>query len=252
MAAPSVRALSRGLSVIEAMARSRTPLGPSVIAETTGLDRATTSRLLQTLVDEGYVRRAGHGRYALTSKLLELASSGGLASGLRDIARPFMRELRDLYEETIHLGVVDSDRVVYIEKLEPAHQRVALITSVGQSMPIHSTALGKAILAEMSEAARGAILDRITFDPRTPATIAERSDFIVELQLSHERGYGVDHGENLPDASCVAAPIWDSSGDVVAAISMSSPTFRIADRFEELGPVVRSFADKISLALGSP
>jgi DNA-binding IclR family transcriptional regulator len=250
MAVPPVRALSRGLAVIEALARAAGPLGPSEIAEVTSLDRATTSRLLQTLVDEGFVKRSGHGRYALTSKLLELASSNGATSGLRDIARPFMRELRDLYEETIHLGIVENDRVVYIEKFEPAHQRVALVTAVGQSMPVHSTALGKAILAEMPETARDAILARIDFAPRTASTITTRADYLVELARTHERGYGVDHGENLPDASCVAAPIRDSSGEVAAALSMSSPTFRIADRFAELGPAIRAVADKVSAALG--
>jgi DNA-binding IclR family transcriptional regulator len=251
MGVPAVRALSRGLAVIEAMARTADALGPREIADLTGLDRATTSRLLQTLVDEAYVKRAGHGRYALTSKLLELASSSGVASGLRDIARPFMRELRDIYEETIHLGIVEHDRVVYIEKLEPAHQRVALVTAVGQTMPVHSTALGKAILAEMPAPARAAILDRIEFEPRTAATITTRAAFLAELERTRQRGYGVDHGENLPDASCVSAPIRNSSGDVIAALSMSSPTFRIAARFEELGPAIRFFADKVSASLGS-
>ncbi|RUV68578.1 IclR family transcriptional regulator [Mesorhizobium sp. M5C.F.Cr.IN.023.01.1.1] len=251
MGVPPVRALSRGLSVIEMMARASVSLGPSVIAEATGLDRATTSRLLQTLIDDGYVRRTSHGNYSLTSKLLELSSSSGIALGLREIARPFMRELRDMNDETVHLGILESDRIVYIEKLEPTHQRVALITSVGQTMPVHSTALGKAILAEMTPAVMNAVLDRIRFDPRTKSTILTREAFLVELEKTRARGYAVDHGENLPDASCVAAPIHNKSGDVVAALSISSPTFRIADSFEEIGPVVRSVADRISSALAA-
>ena len=171
---PSVRALSRGLTVLDCLARSASPMTPGMIAELADLDRATSSRLLQTLVDDGYVRKVAKGRYALTTKLLELASAGGIASGLRDIARPVMRELRDRYEETIHLGIVEGDRVVYIEKLEPSHQRVALVTSVGQSMPIHSTALGKAILGEMSTGNREAILNRIAFEPKTAATITSK------------------------------------------------------------------------------
>ena len=219
---------------------------PGMIAELADLDRATSSRLLQTLVDDGYVRKVAKGRYALTTKLLELASAGGIASGLRDIARPIMRELRDRYEETIHLGIVEGDRVVYIEKLEPSHQKVALVTSVGQSMPIHSTALGKAILGEMSAGNREAILNRIAFEPKTAATITSKEQFLQELVDTRARGYAVDHGENLPDASCVAAPIYNGSGDVVAALSMSSPTFRIADLFQELGPAVRAAADRVS------
>jgi DNA-binding IclR family transcriptional regulator len=247
---PPVRALSRGLAVVEAMAGAAAPLGPREVAELTGLDPATTSRLLGTLVDEGYVKRAGQGKYALTSKLLVLAASAGVVSGLRDVARPVMQELRDSYEETIHLGIVEDDRVVYIEKLEPAHQRVALVTAVGQSMPVHSTALGKAILAELPPAARDAILDRVELTARTPETITTRPVLLAELERTHRQGYGVDHGENLPDASCVAAPIWAGGGEVTAALSMSSPTFRIADRFTELGPVVRAAADRISAALG--
>ena len=250
MPMPSVRALSRGLAVLSCLARSASPLAPGEIARLASLDRATISRLLQTLVHDGYVRKVARGRYALTSKLLELASAGGIASGLRDIARPVMRELRDRCEETVHLGIVEGDRVVYIEKLEPSHQRVALVTSVGQSMPIYSTALGKAILAEMPAAGRDAILDRITFTPKTNATITTRERFLDELSETHARGYAVDHGENLPDASCVAAPVYDGSGDVVAALSMSSPTFRIADRFQELGPAVQAAANRISGALG--
>jgi DNA-binding IclR family transcriptional regulator len=108
---------------------------------------------------------------SVTSELLQLGSATGVALGLRDIARPFMRELRDKYEERVHLGIVESDRVVYIEKLEPPHQRIGLVTSVGQSMSIHSTALGKTILGEMPETARDPILDRLAFEPKTKATI---------------------------------------------------------------------------------
>ena len=250
MAMPSVRALSRGLAVLEALARSRQSLTPGEVAGATSLDRATTSRLLLTLVEDGFVRRAGEGRYTLTPRLLELASAGGTASGLREAARPVMSELRDRYGETVHLGVVDGGRVVYIEKLEPSHQRVALVTAVGQSMPIHSTALGKAILSRMSESAVKAILDGLGFDAKTPATITSKARYLKELTTTRAHGYALDHGENLPDASCVAAPILDARGEVVAALSMSSPTFRIADRFAELGPVVRDAAMRISAALG--
>lgn len=251
MAMPPVRALSRGLAVLEALARSPHPLTPGDVAETTGLDRATSSRLLLTLVEDGFVRKAGSGHYSLTSRLLELASAGGTGAGLREAARPVMRELRDQYDETVHLGVVEDRRVVYIEKLEPSHQRVALITAVGQSMAIHSTALGKAMLSRMPQERVNTVLDGVTFDAKTPATITSRTRYIEELAATRERGYAVDHGENLPDASCVAAPILNAHGDVLAGLSMSSPTSRIADRFAELGPVIEAAARKISAALGS-
>ncbi len=96
-----------------------------------------------------------------------------------------------------------------------------------------------------------AVLERIKYEPRTMSTISTREAFLSELERTHERGYAVEHGENLPDASCVAAPIRNKTGDVVAALSISSPTFRIADSFEEIGPVVRSMADRISSALGT-
>jgi DNA-binding IclR family transcriptional regulator len=247
---PPVRALSRGLAVLEALARAAHPMTPAEIALGVNLDRATVSRFLSTLVREGYVGKTRPGRYGLTSRLIEIASGGGFAPGLREAALPIMRELRDRYEETVHLGIVDGPRVVYIEKLEPSHQRVALVTSVGQSMPVHSTALGKAILSHMAEAAARTILDELNFEPKTPATITSRTQYVEALALTRKRGYAVDHGENLPDASCVAAPIRGVGGEVLGALSLSSPTFRLADRFAELGPVVRDGAMRISVALG--
>ena len=149
---------------MEALARGDEPgLGPSAIGQRVGLDKATVTRLLRTLVDAGYVTQdPTTRRYRLTGKILWLAHGVTARLDLRTVARPHLTALRDELGETVHLGVMEDLRVVYVDKLEAANS-IQLVSAVGQTMPLHSTALGKAMLAALPDAERERTYARMDF-----------------------------------------------------------------------------------------
>lgn len=245
------RTFVRGLLVLEAVAAAGSESGARLIdlAARTGLDPATTQRLLGTLVEQGYCRQDPETkRFALTSKVLRLSASYQAQSSIRRVAAAGMSELRTEFGETVHLGIRDGLEVVYIDKLE-TQQSFALRSGVGQANPLHTTALGKAILSVTPPAELDRILADIELTPRTDRSIRTVEAFTAELQLTATRGYSVDDGENEDMATCIGAPIVDRTGDVVAAISISGPTFRMEDRIDDIGrrlsKVCRQIGDEV-------
>ena len=246
------RTLSRGLDVLEALARGDGyGLGPSAIGQRVGLDKATVTRLLRTLVEAGYVTQdETTRRYRLSGKILWLAHRVTAGLDLRSVARPHLTALRDELGETVHLGVIDDVHVVYVDKLE-AENSIQLVSAVGQTMPLHSTSLGKAMLAAIPDEERERIYARMDFLPRTDRTICSLARFREEIRLTQRRGYSTDDRENEPFGACVGAPIVGADGRPVGAISIAGPHFRIHDRLEYFGERVRDVAAAIARELGA-
>jgi DNA-binding IclR family transcriptional regulator len=239
------RTLLRGLEVLEVLAASSEPLGPTSIAQAVGLDKATISRLLFTLCEAGYARQEGNGSYRLTGKILQLGSGVSLDPELREIARPHLVELRDVTDETVHLGVRDGNHVVYIDKIEGSHP-VRLVSAVGQVMPLHTTALGKSALAWMDDDEREPLLSQLELVRRTEHSIGTLEELGDELERTRERGFSIDDRENEDHAVCVGAPIFDAHQRVVGMISVSGPSYRISERVDELGEHCRKASEAIS------
>lgn len=248
----TTRTLTRGLDVLEALAAADAQgIGPSSIAERVGLDKATVTRLLRTLVETGYVAQdESSRRYRLTGKILRLAHGVRNGTDLQLVSRPYLRQLRDDVQETVHLGVMEGLAVFYVDKLL-ADNSIQLVSQVGQTMPLHTTSLGKAILAALPEAEREAIYLLMDFAPRTPRTIRSIGRFRQEIALTQARGYAVDDRENEEFGACVAVAIVGADGRPVGAISVSGPDFRIRDRFEELGHRAREAALEVAHELGA-
>jgi DNA-binding IclR family transcriptional regulator len=245
------RALARGLDVLEALAAADDGwLGPSAIAQEVGLDKATVSRLLQTLVATGYVTRdQSTRRYRLSAKILRVAHGVSARLDLLSLVQPHLRQLRDELDETVHLGVREDLRVVYLDKLESTNS-IQLVSAVGQTMPLHSTSLGKAMLAALPDAEVEEQLARMDFVRRTERTICNVGEFREEIRRTRRRGYATDDRENEPLGACVAAAIVGAGGRPVGAISVAGPHFRIRDHFEAFGDRVRATAAAIALELG--
>jgi DNA-binding IclR family transcriptional regulator len=246
------RTLSRGLDVLEALARGDGyGLGPSAIGQRAGLDKATVTRLLRTLVEAGYVTQdEATRRYRLGGRILWLAHRVTAGLDLRSVARPHLMALRDELGETVHLGVMDDVHVVYVDKLE-AENSIQLVSAVGQTMPLHSTSLGKAMLAAIPDEERERIYARIDFSPRTERTICDLAAFREEIRLTQRRGYSTDDRENEPFGACVGAAIVGAAGRPVGAISIAGPHYRIHDRLEHFGDRVRAVAAAIARELGA-
>jgi IclR family transcriptional regulator, KDG regulon repressor len=246
----TTRTLVRGLNLLELIARSNEGLALSELAAGASLDKATTLRLIGTLREAGWVRQdPSDRRYRVTGKMAHLSQIRGDGLSIQVLARPHLTRLRDEVNETVHLGVIRDDAVVYIEKLESSNS-IRLVSTVGQEMPILTTALGRAILSALPEPERAVRIGALPLAKRTPQTM-DKKQLLPELVASAERGYAIDHEENELGVTCVGAPLFDSTGAPAAAISISGPTFRVAARLDLIGRACSDTAAAISRDFGA-
>jgi DNA-binding IclR family transcriptional regulator len=237
--------LMRGLDVMEAV--SERTLMLSELAEQLGLTKSTTHRLATALVDRGYLAFTPRAGYRLGAKLLELGFLAQSQADLIQVARPHIEALAAVSEDTVHLGVLDGDRALYLDKI-PGRRRITISSRVGDRQPLTSTGLGKALILDHTpdywlarleaEQAAGA-------HPGDPATWQARMNGYVAA------GHAYDLEENEDQIRCVAAPVRDVSGKIVGAISVSSAAQYMSDaRMETLAHDVSAAAQAISRDLG--
>jgi DNA-binding IclR family transcriptional regulator len=169
---------------------------------------------------------------------------------LRKIATPFLEELRQWSGESINLAIRDDKEVVYIERLF-GHHSLGIRSELGKRARLHSTALGKAILAHMDPKETRAILFGYEFTPITPKTITNLEDFLEELKRVGITGYAIDEEENELGGRCLAAPIFNNYSIPVAAVSISVPIQRLPrEKIVEYGTQIKQAALEISRNLG--
>jgi DNA-binding IclR family transcriptional regulator len=214
-------AVERALNILEAAAHRREGLTNSEISRRLNIPKSSASYILRTLERRGYLRREGEtGRYRLGLKILSLGADAQANLDLADVALPFMRALLDRVHLTVHLAVLDHGEAVYIEKVEaPGFFKVN--TWVGRRMYLHSTSVGKALLAWLPRHGVEALVREQGLKKRTPKTITSVSRLWADLETVKEQGYAVDDEENSVGARCVAAPVFDAAGTVIAALGIS-------------------------------
>jgi DNA-binding IclR family transcriptional regulator len=237
--------LMRGLDLIEAV--SHEVLTLSELATKLDLTKSTTHRLLSALADRGYLAFTPRAGYRLGPKLLLLGTLAQAQADLVQVARPYLEELSASTEDTVHLGILDGDAALYLDKV-PGRRRVNISSRVGDRQPLTSTGLGKALMLDHSPAYW---TDRFTTEQAASA-------FKVDAAVWHERmvgyascGRAFDLEENEDQVRCVAAPIRDAAGKIVGAISVSSAAQYMRDeRMTALTDEVRDTAAAISRELG--
>lgn len=190
------------------------------IVELSGLSKPTAHRLLTTLRRHGFVEmESDSSTYRLGPKVLELGAQYYSGMSLQKRALPFLREVSVETDATVHLGVRDGDHVVYIDKIDST-QAIRLASRVGQRADLHCTAMGKAILAYSEDALLDGLV-RSELPPHTGRTITDPELLRKAIARVRREGYALDDQENEPGVRCIAAPVFDSGGCVVAAISVS-------------------------------
>lgn len=238
--------LAKGLALLEAVAEGHREI--DALAKQVGLARSTAHRLLLALVKDGYLRHHPRKGYSLGPKLMRLGFQAHSQLHLPSVAQPHLEWLRDETSETVHLAVLDGTRVIYIEKL-PGYRELQFASYIGARLPAQSTALGKALLAHLPE--EGWQDHFVPGLKRTSNTISDFARFRQELALTRSRGYALDLEENEPGVRCVAAPIFDGSGKVVAAVSISSASVYLPEeRIPQVADLVKEAAQRISCELG--
>ena len=214
-------AVERALNILEAAAQRRDGLTNSEISRKLGIPKSSASYILRTLERRGYLRRdAESGRYRLGLKILSL---GGDAQGnldIADVSLPFMRALGEKIRMTVHLAVLDQGEAVYVEKVEaPGFFKVN--TWVGRRMFLHSTSVGKCLMAWLPKQDVEMIVKQHGLKKRTPKTITSVTKLLAELEHVKQSGYAVDDEENSLGARCLGTPIFDAMGNVIAALGAS-------------------------------
>jgi DNA-binding IclR family transcriptional regulator len=239
--------LVKGLGLLEKLAREGRQMGVTEIATITGYPKSGAHRLLQALVDEGYVTRSDAGLYAPSIKLWELGSSALQGFDLRQRACAVMEELAQALGETVHLSVLDDHEVVYVHKVDSDHP-VRAYTQIGGRAPAHCVATGKAMMAHRTRGWLCAAASRLR--PFTRNTITDRNAFLHEMQQVRRDGFAMNFGEWRPDVHGLAAPVLDATGTVIAAVGISGPARRLDRlRLVELSPSVLDAARALSSEL---
>ncbi len=247
----AIGSVQRAADILNLFDKTSPELGTTEIAKALGLHKSTVASLVYTLEANGYLLQNPDTRkYRLGYKLVERASALLEQVEIRQIAYPFLLDLRNHWNETVNLAVLDGSDIVYVERFLGT-KALGMRSEVGYRAPVHSTALGKAILACVSPAIAQSFIKKHGLTALTPKTITDPDIFCAELEKTRERGYAIDDEENEIGGRCVAVPIFDHTGTAVAAVSISSPTARLPlDQVAEAGAMVRETARAISRQLG--
>jgi|KBSMisStandDraft_5_1062788.scaffolds.fasta_scaffold357373_2 DNA-binding IclR family transcriptional regulator len=237
--------LLRGLDVIELVAEGPITLGD--LADRLGLTRSTTHRLASALTDRRYLTFVPRSGYSLGPKLLELGFRVRDELDLPRVAGPHLEKLALLTEDTVHLGVLDRDRALYLDKI-PGKRRINLSSRVGELQPVSSTGLGKALILDHDEEAWTHFFRAENGSQRTSLTLNE---WLTRMRHYAQAGYAFDLEENEDQIRCVAAPIRNVEGRIVAALSVASAAQYMSDqRMQTLTKDVVETGRRISEDLG--
>jgi len=245
-------ALATGLRTLELLVASHNPLGVTEIADQLSLDKANAHRTLAALVRLGYVEQdPSTRRYSASLRVVELARAVLESRDLTVVAAPHLKSLWAAFSENTHLAVLAGDHVVYVSMLNGTTM-LSANTAIGQSGPLHCTATGKSIVANLPRGTTEGLIASVDFESFTPRTLTTPAAYEKELAQVRVTGYAVDDREYHPGVRCVAAPIFGIGG-VMASIGISAPADRLDnERLRVIVPLVVDTAGRVSRELGGP
>lgn len=243
--------LDRALSVLEELSICPNGLGVSEVAQRVGIPKNSAFRILYTLHQRGYVEQTKEGKlYRLSCRMLSLGHTAVDDSTLLERAIPSLVRLRNLVGETVLLGVMYNEEGVVLEQI-PGNNLIRCTIPVGYRFPLYTSAAGKVFLAYAEDSICEKIISNIQFVRYTETTIRNRHELSLALQEIRKNGYGLDRGEQLCELRCIAAPVFDSRSNIIAAIWVNAPSFRITtDDLVLMSDKVISTADEISVNIG--
>jgi len=242
------QSVDRALVLLDELASG--PRTLDQLAERLSVHKSTVLRLLRTLESHRFVQRSGVRYYRLGTSLFELAFRALDERDVRRSVEPALRELNAETGHTVHLASYEDGEVIYIDKYESRHN-VRMYSRIGRRAPLHCTAVAKVLVAAMPPDRRETVAQSITYEKMTPNTITTPRAYLAELARVAERGYAVDDEEHEEHIHCVAAPIRDARGEVVAAMSLSVPQVLLdLDGLLRLVPTLLAAAARASAECG--
>lgn len=246
------RAVERALSIIELVAESQNPQSNADLSRRLKIPKSSASYVLRVLENRGYLRRDEDGRYRLGLKLLSLTSDSLTHTDIREIAKPVLQGfLKKTRLPEAHLAILDNGRAVYIEKVENERSFIKMDIWVGHRLPVHTTAIGKVLVSGLAEEEIKEILRMRGMEKKTRKSILSARKFLAEIKRVRANGFAIDDEENSEEVRCLAAPIFDAHGKVVAALGASSTILQIdKSRMPELVNHLKKCAEKVSRQIG--
>jgi IclR family KDG regulon transcriptional repressor len=245
-----VGVVGKVLRILEALDGAHSGLSLHQIAQQTGIHKSTAYRFLAHLESEGYLYRDDAGAYIVGPKLVYLGAGMAYHATLRKIGRPFVQQIWKRTKETVNLGVLDGHEVLYLDVMESRHA-FRMVSQAGMRRPLSCTALGKAMLAFLPAEQKEEILSTVTFERFTSHTVTNLPRLRKDLLKVYQQGFAIDDQETDLGARCIAAPIRDKTGKVVAAVSISGPVTRVSrDQIQFFADIVKKGARVISAQLG--
>jgi DNA-binding IclR family transcriptional regulator len=240
----------KALDILECIALAEQPLSAAEVAKLCALSRPTAYRLICTLAARGYVVEDDATHYRLGIQTLSLSQNVLDSLDLPELAQPYLRQLSDVTNETAYLSMLDDVTIVYVGKAESS-QSLRTNTKIGSRNRLHCSSMGKAILAFLPENDRITLLAQLELITKTRNTITDRAVLSEHLTTIRAQKFAIDDEESEDGVRCVGAPIFDRTGRVFAAISVSGPAYRLSlPRLVALSDLVIETANAISARLG--
>jgi IclR family transcriptional regulator, KDG regulon repressor len=243
-----VLVLHKTLDILEKIGHAPEGVRLSELARAVEMPKATVYRILSTLESRAFLERGENGAYHVARKLFDLQLSFPIEQILAKAAQPKLEELVKACKETVNLGILDAGEVVVLNTME-SPQSVRMSSKVGNRRHLHSTALGKVLLAALPEKEVFRLLRVKGLARLTAYTIVSRIALLKELERVREQGYAIDNQENELEGRCIAAPVYSHDGRVIAALSISAPVFRLdLERARALAPRLKQACAAITAA----
>ena len=221
----SIQVIDRAVSLLDALAAYDHAVSLKFLAADTGLHSSTAFRILASLIAHGVVERTASGDYRLGARLSRWGDQVRTRTDIRSEARPIMEWLRDQVGETVNLTAREGDEVVYVERVTGSHA-IRVEQVIGSRAPLHVTAVGKLMLGDMGEQAVHEFAQRTGLPKFTDNTLANEKNLLTEIEQDIQNGYALDNEEAEFGVGCIGVLIRDSSGSVVAGMSISAPIER--------------------------
>lgn len=244
-----VNAVDRALRILDLFTEDQPELKLTEISQAMGLHKSTVHGLLRTLAHHGYItQNAENGKYRLGLKLVERGNLVMSLLDVRKVAHKVLRQLADQFEESTHLVILDGIEGVYIDKVE-GKKAISMYSRIGKRVPVYCTAVGKVLISEREDIPQ--LIARLSLRPFTPNTITDPERLLQELEQVRKQGYALDNEEFERGMRCVAVPIRDMSGSIVAAMSVSGPVFRMDwKKIQAIVTALKAGAEEISREMG--
>lgn len=224
----SVSSVLKVFGILQALGEQK-EIGVTELSQRIMMSKSTVYRFLQTMKSLGYVTQEGESdKYALSLRLFELGAKALEHQDLIAIADLYMRRLGKETKETLHLGALDDDSVIYLHKIDSEYN-LRMYSRVGRRRPIYSTGLGKVLTAWLDESEVRELFSRIDFVPFTEKTLRNIDDYLQHLVLVREQGYAEDNEEMEAGLRCFAVPIYNRLGHIIAGLSLSLPLVRVQE-----------------------